>query len=92
MPATLEMQELQDEQENDSELQDLLDEGNNSLKLQKLSTDATASIYCDTLLATSDLIFLHYYSRKSSPSFTIHRIPQVKQYANNCCKNTYGQT
>jgi cleavage and polyadenylation specificity factor subunit 1 len=48
MPATLEAQEPQEEQENDSELKDLLDEGNASLKLQKLSIDATTSIYCDT--------------------------------------------
>jgi hypothetical protein len=47
MPATLEAQELQDVQENDSELNGLLDEGNTSLQLQKLSTDGTTSIYCD---------------------------------------------
>jgi hypothetical protein len=46
MPATLETQELQDEQENDSELKDVLEEGNTSLKLHKLSIDST-SIYYD---------------------------------------------
>jgi hypothetical protein len=46
MPSTLEAQELQDEQENDSELRDTIEEGNTLLKLHKLSTDAT-SIYSD---------------------------------------------
>jgi hypothetical protein len=47
MTATMEAQELQDEQENDSEVKDQLDEGNTSLKLQKVCTDATTSICGD---------------------------------------------
>jgi hypothetical protein len=47
MPASLEAQEFQEEQENTSELKGLLDESNTSLKLQNPSTYSTASIYYD---------------------------------------------
>jgi hypothetical protein len=46
MPATLGVQELQGEHENDNDLEDPLHEGNTSLKLQKLSTNAAMSICC----------------------------------------------
>jgi hypothetical protein len=81
----VEAEELQEELENDSELKDLLDESKTLLKLQKLSTDATTSIDCDISTVAR-------YSRESSPSFTIHRIPVAMIRANNCGKSTSDPT